>query len=195
MLARSFRALCLPAALAAFAALALSAAGCPSDDETEEPVQLLVRTASGTPLDVTGTAWRQGYPGEPAAGMSRRTTFAFGSGTFTMTTEVFTASDGCTGPTDPAQGETASAQAAAQGDRTVGWDDLAPEGLPVTVTATAVLLSGVTPASVLPDPFKTLFFVNDSVTPGELHMGGKAGVAPDGYPTTLESWGRPRVSP
>jgi hypothetical protein len=48
---------------------------------------------------------------------------------------------------------------------------------------------------MLPDSLKTLFFVDDHVSPPELHMGGKDSVAPDGYPTTLESWGRSRTMP
>lgn len=179
----------------AIIALALVGAGCSSSSDGDGGGQLLVRTASGGAMDLSGTAWSQCYANEPSAGMSRRTTMAFGDGTFTITSFIFTASVNCTGPTDPAQGLDATAQTDAQGDREVGWDDGPPTGLAAKVTATAVLLSGFTPGSGMPDPMKTLFFVNDLASPKTQHMGGKAGVAPDGYPTTLESWGRERVAP
>jgi hypothetical protein len=156
---------------------------------------LFVRTASGASMDVTGTEWSDCYAGEPSPGMSRRTTESFGAGTLTFTTVIFTASVVCDGQTDPAQGSTTTGQSSAQGDRQAGWDNGLPPGITTTeVTATAVLLSGWTPAAGMPDPLKTLVFVNDLASPPTVHM-GKGGVAPDGYPTTLESWGKGRVTP
>lgn len=155
--------------------------------------RLLVRTASGGATDMTGTAWSLCFANEPSSGMSRLTTFAFGAGTFTLTDVIFTASAECAGPADPAVVSTALT--AGYGDRTAGWDSTPPPGLATTVTATAVLLSAAPSGGELPDSLKTLFFVNDHVSPPELHMGGKTDFAPDGYPTTLETSGRPRTMP
>jgi hypothetical protein len=166
--------------------------GCDSED-TPTPEHLVVQTASGTPMDLTGSEWARCNANEPSAGMSRLKGARFAAGTFTATEVVYVASTDCTGATDPAQGKTATAKAAAQGEREAGWDNGAPTGLPATVTATAVLLSGFTPSGI-PD-LKTLLFVNDLASPRRLHMGGEIGVAPDGYPTTLESSGQPRAGP
>lgn len=171
----------------ALAALALAGVGCSSDDDPD-PTGLLVRTATGPSIDVTGTAWAGCYLDDSLpSGMSRLTTFAFGEGTFTLTDVVYT-EVGCTGAIDAGLGGTVTAQAAAQGDVVLGWSDGAPPGLPATVTATAVRLTGATPPGKMPDPMEAAFFVNDVASPAELHMGGKeAGI--------LESTGRPRVVP
>ncbi len=178
--------------LGAIAALALVGAGC-SSSESDAPAHLVVRTASGDVTDVTGTTWSVCNANEPSAGMSRLKSASFGAGAFAATEVVFTASVDCTGATDPAQGRNATAQAAAQGERQVGWDQGAPAGVPATVTATAVLLSGFTPAGI-PD-LKTLVLVNDLASPATLHMGSDAAVAPDGYPTSLQTAGRQRTAP
>lgn len=166
--------------------------GCDSEDEPT-PSDLVVQTASGTPMNLTGSEWALCNANEPSAGMSRLKSARFAAGTFTAVEVVYVASTDCTGATDPAQGKTATAKAAAQGEREAGWDNGPPSGLPATVTATAVLFSGFTPSDI-PD-LKTLAFVNDLASPQTLHMGGQPGGAPDGYPTTLETSGRPRVGP
>jgi len=154
---------------------------------------LLVRTASGTPMDMTGTVWSWCYANEPSGGMSRRGTDSFGAGTLTHTDVVFTSSLDCIGPSDPALGLTLTAQTLSQGDRVVGWDEGPPPGLAPTVTASAVLLYGIDPTLGLPATLKMLFFVDDLAEPQMLHEGDKEAIAPDGYPARLKTFGRPRA--
>lgn len=154
--------------------------------------RLVLRTISGIPMDVTDTVWSECYGNEPSPGMSRLATDTFGVGTFTHKDVVYTSSLACTGPTDPALGVDVTALTQSYGDRIVGWDLGAPPMLPSTVTATAVLLSGIDPGSGLPETMRTLFFVNDYGTPQFLHM-GKGAEGPDGFPLTLSTSGRPRL--
>ncbi len=174
---------------------ALLGANCsPSEEEPVPcctPPLLLVRTATGGSSDVTGTSWAKCFGDDPSPGQSRLTTMTFGVGTFTLTDITYTARTDCTGAMDPSV--VAKAGATTQGDRLATWDGTPPPSLATTVTATAVLLSGG--EAPLPATLKTLFFVDDLAAPPELHMGGKSATAPDGYPTTLETTGRPRVMP
>src|SRR5512138_432445 len=163
--------------------------GCSSS--SDEPTHLVVRTASGAPIDLTGTTWSECRADEPSAGMSRSKGAKFGAGTFTSEEVIFTQSIDCTGRTEPALGRAVTAQAAAHGDREAGWESGPPAGLPATVTGTAVLLSGFSPADI-PD-VKTLYFVNDQAPRQTLHSGGST-VALDGYPSTLQTVGKARVA-
>jgi hypothetical protein len=154
---------------------------------------LLVRTASGGLMDVTGTSWTECHPNEPVAGMSRRAIDAFGAGTFTHTDVVFTSALDCTGPTDASLGFSVTAPTLSAGDRWVGWEWTPPPGIAPTVMATAVLLYGIDPATGLPPSLKFLWFVNDLAAVQTLHEGAKDVVAPDGYPALLRTEGRARV--
>lgn len=146
--------------------------------------RLVVRSASGTSVDLTGTTWSHcmtdGAPGE-----SRRATDTYGAGTITHVEETFATPD-CTG--DPQSSWIVNGQATSAGDRLVSWaGGIPPPSAPWfwSVTATAVHVTGEDPV-MGPLDFKFLIWVNDWVAPRQLFQAeNDYGMAWDGYPTLL----------
>ncbi len=169
--------------------LSVAGPGC-SSDAGPQPVpadHLLVRTASGATMDVTGTAWTACILSDTDWS---RTVMSFGPGTFTVASAAYATST-CTG--EPLSSTApVTAPIVATGDRMAGWgQDGPPPGVATTVTATGVVITWPE-ASGHPGEMKTVLFVNDGASPAALHFGGKTAGA-DGYPTTLESTARTLV--
>jgi len=154
----------------------------------------LLRTVSGGAMAVDGTAWTTCVPNEPVPGASRRASYAFGTGTFTLSDEVHPSSLDCTGLIDPGLGISATASILTQGDRVATWIDGAPAGLPASVIATAAFIHDFD-MPAFPPSIKWIFVVDDLAVPPVLYTGeGKDGpVGPDGYPLALGSMGRTRA--
>lgn len=148
-------------------------------------VALVVRTASGGSLDLTGTLWATCRPGEPEPWMSRRKTNAFLAGGATVGEEIFASSTDCSGTPDPILSWQTFIAMVPSGDRFAGWRGPIPAGLPATLLTTGIQLSGQIPGAPGPFTAKDLVLVDTAPSPWRLYTGE------DDNPTLLDAEGYP----
>ena len=148
---------------------------------------MTVQSATGAPFDLAGTVWKfcdsGNGTGYPSAGQSYEHLWAFGVGVARISHDVHTGSLDCTGPTDPAQHFEVTMSFSTGPVRTVGWEQTAPPGYPVSVVATGVTMSlGAQSA-------RGVAFVDDTAGPPLLFITNPgdppAPTDADGYPTQL----------